>query len=191
MARRAILDAARDEVRTSGVLGLRIAEVAAKAHYSASAIYRYFDDRNGLLAAVLGDLYEELLARRRAGLAARIPADGPITIDDIVRLAPSPSELAEGEEHRLRLQILAVASTNRALELRISEIAQRRFLEMSEFLAQLRRRLPDGQHLDERVFTIMIVNSLLYYNTLLGEHAVNDEDYYAFLTHVATCRPAD
>lgn len=186
-ARQAIITAARDEIQSSGILGLRIAEVAQKAHYAPSAIYRYFGDRNGLLAVVLGDLYEETLSRRRDVILAQIPVEGPVQIGDIVRLAPAPSQLASTEEQRIRLQILAVAATNPALERRIASIAQRQFLATKSLLEALQQRLPDGQGFDVRVFTIMIVNQLLYYNTLLGEHGVSDEDYYAFLEHVATC----
>jgi AcrR family transcriptional regulator len=185
-AKRAIVLAARQEIRISGILGLRIAAVAANAHYSASAIYRYFGDRNGLLAAVLSELYEELLDGRRAAIAKQFPAEGPLSIDDIVHLAPSPSEMADSEELRLRLQIMAVAATNPALEQRISEIAQRRFEEMRAFLRYLQSRLAPGQYFDERVFTVLLVNQLLYYNTLLGDHAADDESYYAFLKHVAS-----
>ena len=51
-----ILRSARAEIEKHGILGLRVADVAANAHYSVSIIYRYFGDRDGLLAQVLGDL---------------------------------------------------------------------------------------------------------------------------------------
>ena len=184
------MNAAREEIRVSGILGLRIAEVAANAYYAPSAIYRYFGDRNGLLAAVLGELYEEVLESRRAIILSRIPSEGPVSIDDIVHLVPSPSEMAASDELRIRLQILAVAATNPVLEQKISEIARRQFSQMRSLLTRLRHRLPEGQPFDERVFTIMIVNQLLYYNTLLGEYAVDDDAYYAFLRDVATGQQA-
>ena len=163
-----------------------MADVAANAHYSVSVIYRHFGDRDGLLAAVLGDMYDETLDRRKAIIAARLPANGPLTLQQVVRVAPAPSEMKESEELRIRLQILAVAATNPLLERRIAEIAQHRFGEMLDFIDSIRRRLPAGQPFDTRVFTIMLVNQLLYYNTLLGPYAVDDEQYYDFLTHVAS-----
>ncbi|MFM8387622.1 MAG: TetR/AcrR family transcriptional regulator, partial [Actinomycetota bacterium] len=54
--RELILRSARAEIEKNGILGLRVAEVAANAHYSVSIIYRYFGDRDGLIAQVLGDL---------------------------------------------------------------------------------------------------------------------------------------
>ncbi len=181
-----ILQSARHEIEKNGILGLRVADVAANAHYSVSIIYRYFGDRDGLLAQVLGDLYEEILDRTAQRLATAIPAEGPVTIDQIVALAPTPSEIAKSSDSRLRLQILAVAATNPVLEARLKDIAQARFKMMKEFAANLKSRLPDGQVFDERVMLIMVVNQLLYYNTLLGEYAVNDADYVTFLKDKAS-----
>lgn len=184
--RELILRSARAEIEKNGILGLRVAEVAANAHYSVSIIYRYFGDRDGLLAQVLGDIYEEILDRAAARLAAAVPAEGPITIDQIVALAPKPSEVEKSRDSRLRLQILAVAATNPVLETRMKNIAQHQFKAMKDFAAMLKSRLPEGQFFDERVMLIMIVNQLLYYNTLLGEHAATDDEYYAFLKDKAS-----
>ena len=181
-----ILRSARAEIEKHGILGLRVAEVAANAHYSVSIIYRYFGDRDGLLAQVLGDLYEEILERVSARTAQNIPSDGPVTIDQILALAPLPSDAHEGSDLRIRLQILAVAATNPVLENRLKEIAQRRYLAMLDLARALKARLPEDQPFDERVFTIMVVNQLLYYNTLLGDLAVTDDEYYDFLKSKAT-----
>lgn len=181
-----ILRSARAEIEKNGILGLRVAEVAANAHYSVSIIYRYFGDRDGLLAQVLGDMYEEILDRAAARLAATIPTEGPVTLDQIIALAPKPSEIDQNPDSRLRLQILAVAATNPVLESRMKDIAQQRFKVMKEFAATLKSRLPEGEFFDERVMLIMIVNQLLYYNTLLGEYATTDDEYYAFLKDKAS-----
>jgi AcrR family transcriptional regulator len=184
--RERVLASARDEILRSGILGLKVADVAANAHFSVSVIYRHFGDRDGLLAAVLGDLYEEVFDRRRKIIQRRLPVEGPLTLKQVVRLAPSPSEVRESDEYRLRLQILAVSATNPTLEKRLSEIAQRRFVEMLVFIKSLRERLPEDQPFDDRVFTVMLVNQLLYYNVLLGPHGVDDEDYFAFLEQIAS-----
>jgi AcrR family transcriptional regulator len=183
-----ILQSARAEIEKNGILGLRVAEVAANAHYSVSIIYRYFGDRDGLLAQVLGDLYEEILERVSRRVEAALPANGPVTIDQILALAPLPSDAYTNESDvRIRLQILAVAATNPILENRMKEIAQRRYEIILGLARHLKSRLPEGENFDERIFTIMIVNQLLYYNTLLGDYAVEDADYYAFLKSKATC----
>jgi AcrR family transcriptional regulator len=187
-SRQLILESARAEIEKNGILGLRVADVAANANYSISVIYRHFGDRDGLLAQVLGDLYEEILDQTSKRTADLIPPEGPLTVDQILALAPKPSEVHEWSVPRLRLQVLAVAANNRILEDRLKSIAQRRYAAMLELAEVLKSRLPEGTVFDERVFTIMIVNQLLYYNTLLGDLAVSDSEYYDFLKSKATCR---
>lgn len=179
--RELILRSARAEVEKNGILGLRVAEVAANAHYSVSIIYRYFGDRDGLLAQVLGDLYEEILDRAANRLATGLPASGPLTVDQIVSLAPMPSEADTNPDLKLRLQILAVAATNPELEARLKSIAQTRLQQMKAWSQAVKSRLPEGQIFDDRILFILIVNQLLYYNTLLGDDAVTDEEYFRFL----------
>ena len=179
--RELILRSARAEVEKNGILGLRVAEVAANAHYSVSIIYRYFGDRDGLLAQVLGDLYEEILDRTAHRLATGLPASGPLTVDQILSLALMPSEADTNPDLKLRLQILAVAATNPELEARLKSIAQTRLQQMKAWSQAVKSRLPEGQIFDDRILFILIVNQLLYYNTLLGDDAVTDEEYFRFL----------
>jgi AcrR family transcriptional regulator len=187
-SRQLILNSARAEIEKNGILGLRVADVATNANYSISVIYRHFGDRDGLLAQVLGDMYEEILDQMAKRTADLIPPEGPLTVDQILALAPMPSGVSEWSVPRLRLQILAVAANNRILEDRLKSIAQRRYAAMLELAEVLKSRLPEGTVFDERVFTIMIVNQLLYYNTLLGDLAVSDSEYYDFLKSKATHR---
>ncbi|MFN9954552.1 MAG: helix-turn-helix domain-containing protein, partial [bacterium] len=49
-----ILRSAREQIAAKGILGLRVADVAAAAYSSVTQIYRYFGSREGLLARVLG-----------------------------------------------------------------------------------------------------------------------------------------
>jgi AcrR family transcriptional regulator len=184
--RELILRSARAEVEKNGILGLRVAEVAANAHYSVSIIYRYFGDRDGLLAQVLGDLYEEILDRTAHRLATGLPASGPLTVDQILSLAPMPSEADTNPDLKLRLQILAVAATNTELEARLKSSAQTRLKQMKNWSEAVKSRLPEGQIFDDRILFILIVNQLLYYNTLLGDDAVTDEEYFRFLKDKAT-----
>ena len=43
-----------DEIEHSGIVGLRVANIAEAADVSVALIYKYYKDRDGLLAAVLG-----------------------------------------------------------------------------------------------------------------------------------------
>ena len=57
--RQTILESARIEVDQHGIVGLRLASVAQRANVSIPLISRYFGGRDGLLAEVLGDWYEQ------------------------------------------------------------------------------------------------------------------------------------
>ena len=58
-SRARIIAAAKHELHEVGILGLRVQEVAKLANTSVSLIYKYFEDRDGLLAVVLGDMHDE------------------------------------------------------------------------------------------------------------------------------------
>ncbi|MGA0131874.1 MAG: TetR/AcrR family transcriptional regulator, partial [Ilumatobacteraceae bacterium] len=44
------------EIRKTGIIGLRLADVAAGADVSVPLIYKYFGDRDGLIGDVLDDV---------------------------------------------------------------------------------------------------------------------------------------
>ena len=50
--RESILASARAEIDQYGIIGLRLSAVAEKAQVSVPLIYKYFEDRDGLLAVV-------------------------------------------------------------------------------------------------------------------------------------------
>ena len=50
-----IADATIDEILKHGVLGLRVAAVAELSGVSVALIYKYFGNRNGLIAKVLSE----------------------------------------------------------------------------------------------------------------------------------------
>jgi AcrR family transcriptional regulator len=54
-----ILESARVEILKNGIIGMRVSDVARGADTSITLIYRYFVDRNGVLARVLGDMYDD------------------------------------------------------------------------------------------------------------------------------------
>ncbi|TDQ53361.1 TetR/AcrR family transcriptional regulator [Actinorugispora endophytica] len=70
--RRRLLGAAR-EVILSGTGGLEVAEVSARTGFSAGLLYRYFGNKDGLVAAVVHEFYDRYDA---AVFTARIGADG-------------------------------------------------------------------------------------------------------------------
>jgi AcrR family transcriptional regulator len=177
----AILQSARVEIEEQGILGLRVAEVAARANCSITQIYRYFTDRNGLLARVLGDIYEETLERSFQSYYNRMKALDVITIDDIVNSLVLPSQYAEYVGQDIRLQILAASATNQVLKERIKEISQSFVPKWNEGLDYIEAHLEKGVKIDRRIFTIMLLLQTMYYRSLLDDVGFTDEEYIQFI----------
>ena len=176
-----ILRSARREIVENGILGLRVAEVAAGANCSITQIYRYFGDRNGLLARVLGDMYEEIVRGSTKAYQDKVFAKDVITVDDIVDALPSMFEVGATENQRIRLQILAASVTNEPLRKRLEEITQAEVDAWDEGLDEAERRLAPGERFDRRVFTMVLATQLPYYRILMGEKGFTSEDFRQFL----------
>ena len=177
----AILKSARQEIEKEGILGLRVAEVAANANCSITQIYRYFRDRDGLLARVLGDIYEEALYQGYETFMARLKKLPVITIEDLVKTLPTPSQYAAMVNQELRLQILAASAKNVPLRLRLEEITQNHLPDWESGLDYIEENMAPGENFDRRMFTIMLLVQTMYYRTLLGDKGFTDEEYQQFL----------
>ena len=181
LAMESILRSARQEIESAGILGLRVAEVAAGANCSITQIYRYFGDRDGLLARVLGDYYEETLHAAFDNYMNKLRSLDEISIDDLIENLPTPSQYASMKNQEVRLQILAVSVTNKALRDRLEMISQEHFDLWNQGLEYVQSRMKKGQRMDGRVFTIMMLVQTMYYRTLLGDKGFTDEEYRQFL----------
>lgn len=176
-----IVAAAHEEIRDRGILGLRVANVAARSGCSVASMYRFFGGRDVLLAEVLMALYEESFERQFAVVRDRLGGTGPITVDDIVASIPLPQYGGARKDHALRSQVLAVAGTNPVLRARLAEslTAKRRML--ATVLDDLAARLPTGVELDREVITVLVFNITWHYNDLLGDSGITNERYTALL----------
>lgn len=180
-AKRRIIAAAHEEIKARGILGLRVANVAARSGCSITSMYRFFGGRDVLLAEVLMALYEESFERQFAVVRDRLGGTGPITVDDIVASIPLPQYEGARKNHALRSQVLAVAGTNPVLRARLAEslTAKRRML--ATVLDDLAARLPAGVELDREVITVLVFNITWQYNDLLGDSGITNEQYTALL----------
>lgn len=98
------------EIRKTGILGLRISDVAAGADVSIALIYKYFGDRDGLIAKVLGDLITEQFQQDIDAIERLLsmPMKG-FDDDTIIRLMPKPSDTQREERRWLRLEAKAAS----------------------------------------------------------------------------------
>ena len=104
-----ILASAWAEIDQYGIIGLRLSSVAEKANVSVPLLYKYFDDRDGLLAVVLGDWYEEFVFRYRNAIDTWIDNATSITLEEFAQLSPKPRAGAMQTDREFRLKVLATA----------------------------------------------------------------------------------
>lgn len=177
----AILESARREIELNGILGLRVAEVAAGANYSLTQVYRYFGDRDGLLARVLGDIYDEILATGYESYMSYMESLSVITLDDLVNSLPTPIAPNAMGYQEIRLQILATSVKNSPLRERIEKTSQDMHARWESGLDYVESKLEPGLRIDRRVFTIMLLVQTMYYRTLLGDVGFTVDEYRAFV----------
>jgi AcrR family transcriptional regulator len=95
--RRALLDAAREEITANGAQSLTLASLARRAGVAQSAPYRHFVDRDDLLIAVAVEGFKEL------STALSDAAESGGEKDDIRRMAAAYLQFGERNVERYRL----------------------------------------------------------------------------------------
>ncbi|GDX20423.1 hypothetical protein LBMAG07_13440 [Actinomycetes bacterium] len=184
-SRARIIAAAKHELHEVGILGLRVQEVAKLADTSVSLIYKYFEDRDGLLAVVLGDMHDERIDNWEKvfahALSDTMPR-GEFSVENLLTQLPMPSSeyfLGLGID---RVQMLAALKDNPKLRERIEQTTQRLFTLTLKVVnnADISKKENDSFN---RVTALVIssLNLIFINNDLLGDHRITDEEYTTFL----------
>ena len=184
-ARERIIAAAKHELHEVGILGLRVQEVAKLADTSVSLIYKYFEDRDGLLAQVLGDMHDERIDNWEKLFAHALLDDAPrgeFSVENLLSELPMPNSeyfLALGMD---RAQMLAALNSNPKLRERIEQTTQRLFTLTLKVVANADSSGKENDSFN-RVTALVIssLNLIFINNDLLGDHRITDDEYTAFL----------
>ncbi len=179
-----ILRAARQEIVESGILGLRVLDVAERAGCSVALIYRYFNDRDGLLAAALERFYLEDYDRMFRAAEERLANTAKWTLDDVVAIVPKPHFPGSERRNTLRAELFAASAHNPVLREQLQRHMCRYRARLGELSSAIVGRLPEGVRFDFRLFTHFIFNQNWVQNDLLGDEGVTNESYERFLRHV-------
>ena len=180
-SRDAILASARREIERAGILGLRVADVASGANSSITQIYRFFKNRDGLLARVLGDMYDEFTENAVSYYKTQIENVNPLTIDTLVDAIPYQLTPEAMQIQEIRLQILAASTSNEPLRQRLEVCSQNMLTLWNEGLDEIESRLAPGEKFDRRVFIMVLALQNPYYRALIGEHGFTEDEYRQFL----------
>ena len=180
--REKILASARAEIDRYGIIGLRLSAVAEKAQVSVPLIYKYFEDRDGLLAVVLGDWYEEFVFQYRSMIDHWIDNAEQISLEQFAQLSPKPGAGAMQKDREFRLKVLATALENPQLHQRIRHLTNEAHAWGEATMDRAIPKLPKGdRHFDRRFFSLLLFNTLFVFDDMLDTEPISDADYTAFL----------
>ena len=180
-----ILASARAEIDRYGIIGLRLSAVAEKAQVSVPLIYKYFEDRDGLLAVVLGDWYEEFVFQYRSMIDHWIDNAEQISLEQFAQLSPKPGAGAMQKDREFRLKVLATALENPQLHQRIRHLTNEAHAWGEATMDRAIPKLPKGdRHFDRRLFSWLLFNTMYVFHDMLDSKPIEDEEYISFLVNL-------
>lgn len=108
--RERIAQSALDLIERDGIVGLRIADVATAADVSIPLIYKYFRDRDGLLADVLSSTVTKNFMNDVHNITSFVTTSpGVISAESIVDMMPMPNDPQRKRNRRLRIMAIAAS----------------------------------------------------------------------------------
>ena len=180
-SRERILQATRARIKQDGIIGLRVADIAKDAETSITLIYKYYRDRDGLLAQVLGDMYAEFRAAFHTKIEDWLATKDSLTLEEFVCLMPNPEEETK-HARDFRVQVLATALENPELHKTIKADTEAMYRWMRNTIEANRHKLPaDDQNFDIRFFTVIMFNIMFVYYDLVDEDKISADEYRAML----------
>lgn len=183
-SRERIVEAARDEVLSKGILGLRVQDVAAKAKVSVPLIYKYFADRDGLLAEVLGRMFEEIVLEYVDASEEYFAHLEHPTIDDLAAVFARPTEELRRERRWLRVQIMAASMEIPALRERLGVVQGHINERTSQFMEMAQERIAGKVMLSPRALAIAVqaTGMGLVLNDLVDDsEKITDEEHHEMI----------
>mgnify|MGYP006268076399 CR=1 FL=1 len=181
-----IMSAARNEIENKGILGLRVQEVADKAKVSVPLIYKYFGDRDGLLAEVLAAMFEEDVLEEVDRSEAAFAAIASPTIDDLVAVLVVPFHESRRAHRWQRIQIVAAAMEIAPLRDRLALVTAVIQERITAHVSSMQRRLTGGSEPVSSAALSLLVQTYgfgLVLNDLLADSAasVTKEEFTAMI----------
>jgi AcrR family transcriptional regulator len=185
-SRERIVAAAQEEIELKGILGLRVQDVAERARVSVPLIYKYFGDRDGILAEALGTMFEEFVLQRLDQSEQYFLSLESPTIDDVVAMLAMPRQDFRRASRWARVQILAASMEIPSLRIRLGLAQTAIYDQLITFMDQVQKKMMGGQIVVSSAALAMLVHSYslgFILNDLEdGGSRVSDEEF-AHLMH--------
>lgn len=150
---------AQEEIELKGILGLRVQDVAERARVSVPLIYKYFGDRDGILAEALGAMFEEFVLQRLDHSEQYFLSLETPTIDDLVAMLALPRQDFRRASRWRRVQILAASMEIPALRTRLGLAQTAIYDQLITFMDQVQRKMTGGQLVVSSAALAMLVQT--------------------------------
>ena len=155
--------------------------MAKDAETSITLIYKYYRDRDGLLAQALGDMYEEFRTAFQTKIDNWLATTPNLTLEDFAMLMPNPEEETK-HARDFRVQVLATALENPELHISIKAETEKMYRWMRDTIEANRHKLPvEDQGFDIRFFTVIMFNIMFVYYDLVDEDKISADEYRSML----------
>jgi AcrR family transcriptional regulator len=182
-----IVRCALAEVEKNGIVGLRVADVAASADVSVPLIYKYFRDRDGLLATVLSETITRSFMQDIEMLREVVnSSQGPVDAAKLAKLMPMPGDEHRKRNRRIRTMAIAASYDIPALAKALAANQQLMNDATNDLIDAVRKQSGCTSNIPTVVVT-MTMQALalgLIVNDGFTETAISDSDYQRLITEL-------
>lgn len=176
------------EIKHSGIVGLRVANIAEAAEVSVALIYKYYKDRDGLLAAVLGKEIANYYLEDVRRIHALVESNVTVTIDVLMQALPMPEEAERIARRALRMQIFAASEELPELRKALGEAQKTIHDAVCELMTEVRERAGSTSPISTDVisFAVQAMGFSFGFNDVITDKPLNDANYSAFMRDFLT-----
>ncbi len=181
------MQCALEEIEKNGIVGLRVADVAASAGVSVPLIYKYFRDRDGLLAEVLTETTTRIFMNDISRIRELVESQKtPVAAEQLANLMPMPND--EHRKRNRRIRAMAIAASYDIPKLADAIAANQRLMNdaTQDLIAVVRKGAGCTSSVSTNAVTIVL--QALGFGIIIADHAqesmFTDAEYRALLVDI-------
>jgi AcrR family transcriptional regulator len=176
------------EIEQSGIVGLRVANIAEAAEVSVALIYKYYKDRDGLLAAVLGKEIANFYLDDVRNIRNLVESNVTVTIDVLMQALPMPEEVERIKRRALRMQIFAASEELPELRKALGDAQKTIHDAVCDLMNDVRKRSGATNPISTDVisFAVQAMGFSFGFNDVIVDKPLNDANYSAFMRDFLT-----
>jgi len=177
-----------EEIEANGIVGLRVANVANAAGVSVALIYKYFKDRDGLLADVLSTEIANYYLDDVRNIRQLVESSTQITIDVLMQALPMPQDKSRKKRRALRMQIFAASEELPELRKAIGKAQKTIHEAILDLMNEVRARTGATNPISTDVisFAVQAMGFSFGFNDFMDDKPLNDANYSAFMRDFLT-----